>query len=223
MHHDYQANIQQCYKPSKKKVQQLNHLSMAKDITGLKRMDDLVWFLLKTLSPTLSSRVPTWATYNSLIGNLCPLTCAALLQLSPTEDQLSGKTCTLLLKRQKSQDSACEVMGKQSFRLICRYISKQYVCNKYLIFATILSFEWKSYTWFFVCSKYLGTSLMAVDWTSHSSKQVRSTELGFVIYDINWSTVPMSKFPLKIIQYPLFQQIVTLNFTRTLYLESFNT
>ena len=90
MHHDYQANIQQCYKPSKKKVQQLNHLSMAKDITGLKRMDDLVWFLLKTLSSTLSSRVPTWATYNSLIGNLCPLTCAAMLPVingSPTEWQ----------------------------------------------------------------------------------------------------------------------------------------
>ena len=51
MHHDYQANIQQCYEPSKKKVQQLNHLSAASDMTELKRKDDLLWFLLKTLSP----------------------------------------------------------------------------------------------------------------------------------------------------------------------------
>ena len=90
MHHDYQANIQQCYEPSKKKVQLLNHLSVATDMTELKRKDDLVWFLLKTLSPTLSSRVPTWAAYNSLIGNLRPLTCAAMLPVingSSTEQQ----------------------------------------------------------------------------------------------------------------------------------------
>ena len=78
MHHDYQANIQQCYEPSKKKVQQLNHLSVATDMTELKRKDDLVWFLLKTLSPTLRSRVATWAAYNSLAGNLRPLTYAAM-------------------------------------------------------------------------------------------------------------------------------------------------
>ena len=90
MHHDYQANIQQCYEPSKKKVQQLNHLSVATDMTELKRKDDLVWFLLKNLSPTLSSRVPTWVAYNSLIGNLRPSTCAAMLPVingSPTEWQ----------------------------------------------------------------------------------------------------------------------------------------
>ena len=53
--------------------------------------------------------------------------------------------------------------------------------------------------WFSVRSKFLGSSLMAVDWTKHLSKQVRRTELRFVIYDINWSTVAISKFPLKII------------------------
>ena len=53
--------------------------------------------------------------------------------------------------------------------------------------------------WFSVRSKFLGSSLMAEDWTKHLSKQVRSTELGFVIYDIYWSTVTISKFPLKII------------------------
>ena len=49
----------------------------------------------------------------------------------------------------------------------------------------ISSFEWESYMRFSVRSKFLGSSLMAEDWTKHLSKQVRSTELGFVIYDIN--------------------------------------
>ena len=64
MHHDYQANIQQCYEPSKKKVRQSNHSSVATDMTELKRKNELVWFLLKILSPTLSSRVSTWASYH---------------------------------------------------------------------------------------------------------------------------------------------------------------
>ena len=63
---------------------------MATDMTELKRKNELVWFLLKTLFPTLRSRVLTWAAYNSLIGNLHPLTCAAMLPVineSPTEWQ----------------------------------------------------------------------------------------------------------------------------------------
>ena len=90
MHHDYQANIQQCYEPSKKKVHQLNHLSVATEMTELKRKAELVWILLKTLPPSSSSRVPTWATYNALIGNLRPFSCAAVLPIingSPTEWQ----------------------------------------------------------------------------------------------------------------------------------------
>ena len=66
----------------------INHLSVATDMTESKRKNDLVWFLLKTFSPSSSSRVPTWAAYNSLIGNLRPLTCAAMLPVingSPTE------------------------------------------------------------------------------------------------------------------------------------------
>ena len=55
MYHDYQASIQECYEPSKKKVQQLNPVSVATDMIELKKKDDLVRFLLKTLSPTLSS------------------------------------------------------------------------------------------------------------------------------------------------------------------------
>ena len=92
-HHDYQANAanhRKCYEPQKKKVEQLNHLSMATDMTELKRKNELVWFLLKTLFLTLRSRVLTWAAYNSLIGNLHPLTCAAMLPVingSPTEWQ----------------------------------------------------------------------------------------------------------------------------------------
>ena len=90
MHHDYQANIQQCYKLLKKKVHQLNHLSVATDITELKRKEDLVWLFLKILSLTLTPWVPTWAACNSLIGNPRPLTCAAMLPVingSPTEWQ----------------------------------------------------------------------------------------------------------------------------------------
>ena len=101
MYHDYRASIQECYEPSKKKVQQLNHLSVATDMIELKRKDDLVRFLLKTLSPTLSFWVPIWAAYNSLIGNLHPLTCAAMLPIkngSPTEWQ---SLCTAIKEAEK--------------------------------------------------------------------------------------------------------------------------
>ena len=90
------------------------------------------------------------------------------------------------------------VTGKQSFHLICSYKSKQYVHNKNLALVMISYFKWESCMWFFMHSKFLGSSLMAVDWAKQSLKQVRCTKLGFVIYDINWSTINMSKFPIKI-------------------------
>ena len=49
---------------------------------------DTAWFLLQSLSPSLSKNVPLWAAYNSLAGNVSTLTSVALLPVingSPTE------------------------------------------------------------------------------------------------------------------------------------------
>ena len=100
MHHDYQANIQQYYEPPKKKI------AIKLPVCGnlFDRIEEkgwLVWFLLKTWSPNLSSRVPTWTAYDSLIGNLRPLTCAAMLLVineSPTEWR---NLCTAIKETEK--------------------------------------------------------------------------------------------------------------------------
>ena len=52
------------------------------------QQSDAIWFLLKTLSPALGKMVPTWAAYNSLMGQKKPLTNVAMLPIingSPTE------------------------------------------------------------------------------------------------------------------------------------------
>ena len=49
---------------------------------------DIAWSLLKTLSPSLSSDVPTWAAYNSFLGIKPVVTTVAVLPIingSPTE------------------------------------------------------------------------------------------------------------------------------------------
>lgn len=54
----------------------------------MNKTNDTIWFLLKTLSPTLGKAVPTWAAYNSLIRKEKPLTTVAMLPVmngSPTE------------------------------------------------------------------------------------------------------------------------------------------
>lgn len=62
------------YQPSKpKRLQQINFHSLTPFIDVAKsRMCNFVWFLLKTLSATLSTTVPTWAAYNSLIADRKP-------------------------------------------------------------------------------------------------------------------------------------------------------
>ena len=40
---------------------------------------DAIWFLLKTLSPPLGKMVPTWAAYNSSMGQKKPLLNIAML------------------------------------------------------------------------------------------------------------------------------------------------
>ena len=52
------------------------------------QQNDAIWFLLKTLSPALGEMVPTWAAYNSLMGQKKPLTNVTMLPIingSPTE------------------------------------------------------------------------------------------------------------------------------------------
>ena len=52
------------------------------------QQSDAIWFLLKTLSPALGKMVPTWAAYNSLMGQKKPITNVAMMPIingSPTE------------------------------------------------------------------------------------------------------------------------------------------
>ena len=43
------------------------------------KINDTVWFQLKTLSPTLSKKVSTWAAYNHLLSKKTPKIIAIML------------------------------------------------------------------------------------------------------------------------------------------------
>ena len=58
-----------CFEPSKSGTSHPNYLhEIATAQYEGKSKQDTVWFLMKTLSPTLSRDVPTWAAYNSLLS-----------------------------------------------------------------------------------------------------------------------------------------------------------
>ena len=61
---------------------------MTTDVLQKYKNFDTVWVLLTCLCPTLSSQVPTWAAYNSLIGKENALTsfcCLPIIHGSPTD------------------------------------------------------------------------------------------------------------------------------------------
>ena len=123
----------------------------------------------------LSFRASTWAAYNSLIGNVPPLPCAALLPVingSPTEWQ----NLSTAIKEAEKLGRCVRSYGKTFISFYLQLDIKAILLNKN---------EWESYMWFTARSKLLGSSVMAVDCTKRSSKQVCSTELGFLIDDIN--------------------------------------
>ena len=79
-----------CYEPSKKKTTTIKK-SYLQSITSNNEvnMNDIIWAMLKTLSPPLIDNVPTWAAYNSLLAAM-PVTSTTVSMLpiingSPTE------------------------------------------------------------------------------------------------------------------------------------------
>ena len=70
-----------CFEPSKSAISNPNYLhGIATTQYEGKLKQDTVWFLMKTLSPTLSKDVPTWAAYNSLLSKKLTRTAAMMLQ-----------------------------------------------------------------------------------------------------------------------------------------------
>ena len=79
-----------CYEPSKKETAKPvePYFQVLENKNNIINMNDIVWTMLKTLSPLLSSKVPTWAAYNSLIASVPTTTTVAMLPIvngSPTK------------------------------------------------------------------------------------------------------------------------------------------
>lgn len=78
-----------CYEPAKSNETYQNYFGyLTNDDVEKQLKNDTAWALLKSLYPTLSKDVPTWAAYNSLLGNAAPITTVTMLPVingSPTE------------------------------------------------------------------------------------------------------------------------------------------
>ena len=85
-----QRKIYECYEPSKKKTpaSRKNYFQFVDNVNvSSANKHDIVWAVLKTLSPSLSAKVPTWAAYNSLLRSASVTTIVSMLPIingSPT-------------------------------------------------------------------------------------------------------------------------------------------
>ena len=78
-----QKEIYKCYEPSKKKTTgpRQNYFQLVEDNSEFS-VHDIVWAVLKTLSPSLSAKIPTWAAYNSLLASAPVSTTVAMFPVS---------------------------------------------------------------------------------------------------------------------------------------------
>ena len=80
-----QREIYECYEPSKKKTPapRKNYFQFVEDVNvSNANKHDIVWAVLKTLSPSLSAKVPTWAAYNSLLTSATVTTTVSMLPIT---------------------------------------------------------------------------------------------------------------------------------------------
>ena len=131
---------------------------------------------------------------SSLIGNLRPLTFAAMLPVtnaSPTEWQnlyTAIKEAEKLRQCVWSDGKAVISFNLQLCIKAIRLQQKPDVRDNFVF--------WMGELHVVLCViKVLGKLIDAVDWTKNLSKQVLSTELGFVIYDIIGVQSPCLNFP----------------------------
>ena len=108
------------------------------------KQGDAIWFLLKTLSPALGM-VPTWAVYNSLIGQKKPLTNVAMLPIvngSPKE----WKNLYASIKETENSEGRFSRTAKLSSHLTCSYTLKQSDCKKEMPSKICLFSGWVNFT-----------------------------------------------------------------------------
>ena len=85
------AYIDNCYPCAEPTMENLNYRGyfddLSSSISDISAKNDTAWCLLKTLSPILSKKVPTWTAYNSLLAEKAPITTVSMLPVingSPT-------------------------------------------------------------------------------------------------------------------------------------------
>ena len=94
-----------CYEPLKCKIDRKNYfLIISNEACKQKKIKDTVWFLLKTPYQTLSKKVPTWASYGSLLSEKTPK--AAAMMLPVINSPINGDNlCNALKEAEKLQES----------------------------------------------------------------------------------------------------------------------
>ena len=134
-----------------------SHSSYLQDIMSMKHDEkatyNTVSFLLKTLSPTLSEELPTWVTYNSLLGKRLFRTAPIMLPVMVV--QLIRIICTQHRTRLRNYESRFTEMEKRSLHSIYSCISRLHGCRKRLIPKEVLCFMFRilSSILFTVCLK----------------------------------------------------------------------
>ena len=125
-----------CFEPPKSGTSHPNYLhEIATTQYEGKSKQDTVWFLMKTLSPTLSKDVPTWAAYNSLLSKKPTRTAAMMLPVTNGCPTNWDNLYTALKEADKLQESLLSIYS-------C--ISRLFSCRRRLISKVTLCFEWKS-------------------------------------------------------------------------------
>ena len=123
---------------------------------------DNVWAVLKTLSPSLSAKVPTWAAYNSLLTSAPITTTVSMLSIINGSPTLWENLYTAMKEAEKIRKHIFTKMAKPSYPSIYNSISKLLCFNRVLISETVLYLEWESYMLFSVLWKLLENWSMEV-------------------------------------------------------------
>ena len=94
------------YEPLKGKIDRKNYfLIISNEACKQKKINDTVWFLLKTRYQTLSKKVPTWASYGSLLSEKTPETAAMMLPVINGSATNGDNLCNALKEAEKLQES----------------------------------------------------------------------------------------------------------------------
>ena len=114
----------------------------------------IVWAVLKTLSPSLSAKVPTWTAYNAVLTSAPVTTTVSMLPIINGSPTLWENLYTAMKEAEKIRKHNYQ-HGKTIISFDLQLYIKLLCFNRDLISKTVLYLEWESYMLFSVLWKLL--------------------------------------------------------------------